>query len=556
MRGLMMDTPLMISSLIKYAAEYHGNREIVSRLMDGSIHRANYRDTYARTQRLANALQTLGVRQGDRVATIAWNNHRHFEIYFAVPGIGAVCHTINPRLFGEQIVYIANHAEDRFLFPDLTFVTLVEGIADQLETVEGFVLMCGRDEMPETTLTNVMCYEDLIATEPETIDWPTFDENTASSLCYTSGTTGNPKGVLYSHRSTVLHTLCVLGADTLGIGNRDTLLAIVPMFHANCWGTPYACAACGAGIVYPGPFMDGEKLHELIEAEGVTIALGVPTVWLGLINYLKASGKRINSIERTVIGGTAIPESMMRELQEDFDVEVFHAWGMTETSPLGTTGQLKAGDEKLDPDARYALKLKQGRGIYGIEMRIVDDDGGELPRDGKTSGELMVRGPWVASGYLRDEGGDKLDAEGWFPTGDIATLDPEGRMHITDRAKDVIKSGGEWISSIELENSAMGHPGVAEAAVIGLPHPKWDERPLLVVVRADGAPVTKDEMITYLTDKVAKWWLPDDVTFVDELPHTPTGKVLKTRLREQFADYRLPTAGPDTEAAAGECMRS
>jgi len=548
MRGLMMDTPLMISSLLQYAADYHGEREIVSRMLDGSIHRTNYRETHGRAQKLANALEKLGVKSGDRVATIAWNNHRHFEIYFAVPGIGAVCHTINPRLFGEQIVYIANHAEDTYVFLDLTFVPLVEGIANELTSVKGYVLMCGADEMPATSLTNVMCYEDLLAAESDHYDWPVFDENTASSLCYTSGTTGNPKGVLYSHRSTVLHTFCVMGADTIAIANRDTLLAIVPMFHANCWGTPYACAGCGAKIVYPGPFMDGDKLHEMIEAEGVTVALGVPTVWLGLINHMQATGKRIDTLERTVIGGTAIPESMMKTLEDDYGIEVFHAWGMTETSPLGTTGRLKAGDELLSAETRTALKLKQGRGVYGVEMKIVDEDGNTLPRDGKASGELMIRGPWIAKGYLKGEGGDMLDADGWFPTGDVSTLDASGRMHITDRAKDVIKSGGEWISSIELENTAMGHPGVGEAAVIGMPHPKWDERPLLIVVPAEGSNVTREALIDYLAEKVAKWWLPDDVVFTDELPHTPTGKVLKTRLREIYADYTLPTARDQTAA--------
>ncbi len=539
MRGLMMDTPLMISSLLRHAAVNHGEREIVSRLTDGTIHRTNYGETHARTQRLANALKRLGVAEGDRVATIAWNNHRHFEIYFGVPGIGAVCHTINPRLFGEQIVYIANHAEDSVLFLDLTFVPLVEGIAGELTSIKTFVLMCNEDEMPETSLPGALCYETLLAAEGPDFAWPDLDENTASSLCYTSGTTGNPKGVLYSHRSTVLHTLCALGAETLAIRNKDCMLAIVPMFHANCWGTPYACAAAGSKIVYPGPFMDGDKLHPLIEAEGVTIALGVPTVWLGLINYMKANDKRIDTVERTVIGGTAIPESMLRTLEEDYGVNVLHAWGMTETSPLGSVGTLRAGEDELPAAERRAIKLKQGRAIYGVEMRVVGDDGAEQPRDGESSGQLMVRGPWIAKSYLKGEGGEMMDDAGWFPTGDIATLDGHGRMQITDRAKDVIKSGGEWISSIELENEAMGHDGVAEAAVIGLYHPKWDERPLLVVVRAAGSAVTADEVMRYLADKVAKWWLPDEVVFTDELPHTPTGKVLKTRLREIYADHVL-----------------
>ncbi len=543
MLGLMQDTPLTIPSLLDYAANYHGEREIVSRMLDGTIHRTDYAETRRRTGRLAKALQRLGVGTGDRVATIAWNTHRHFEIYFAVPGIGAVCHTINPRLFGDQIVYIANHAEDSWVFLDLTFLPLVEGIADRLESVKGYVLLCTADEMPDTELPNALCYETLLAAEDDGFAWPRLEENTASSLCYTSGTTGNPKGVLYSHRSTVLHTLCVMGADTLGIANRDTLLAIVPMFHANCWGTPYACAASGAKVVYPGPFMDGERLHRLIDEEQVTLALGVPTVWLGLIRYLQETGKRIDSLRRTVIGGTAIPPSTLRTLEEDYGVEVYHAWGMTETSPLGTTGRLRAGEEALaDAEARRTLKLAQGRAIYGVEMRVVDEDGREAPRDGETAGRLMVRGPWVASGYFKGEGGAALDAEGWFDTGDIATLDRHGRMRITDRAKDVIKSGGEWISSIDLENTAMSHPDVAEAAVIGLPHPKWDERPLLVVVLAPGSAPSAESLVAFLAGKVAKWWLPDDVVFVDELPHTPTGKVLKTKLRELFAGHVLPTA--------------
>ena len=429
------------------------------------------------------------------------------------------------------------------MFLDLTFLPLVEGIADRLESVKGYVLLCTADEMPETELPNALCYETLLAAEDDGFAWPRLEENTASSLCYTSGTTGNPKGVLYSHRSTVLHTLCVMGADTLGIANRDTLLAIVPMFHANCWGTPYACAASGAKVVYPGPFMDGERLHRLIDEEQVTLALGVPTVWLGLIRYLQETGKRIDSLRRTVIGGTAIPPSTLRTLEEDYGVEVYHAWGMTETSPLGTTGRLRAGEEALaDGEARRTLKLAQGRAIYGVEMRVVDEDGREAPRDGEPAGRLMVRGPWVASGYFKGEGGAALDAEGWFDTGDIATLDRHGRMRITDRAKDVIKSGGEWISSIDLENTAMSHPDVAEAAVIGLPHPKWDERPLLVVVPAPGSAPSAASLVAFLAGKVAKWWLPDAVVFVDELPHTPTGKVLKTRLRELFAGHVLPTA--------------
>ena len=545
MRGLMMDTPLMISSLIKYAAEYHGNREIVSRLMDGSIHRAGYRDTYARTQRLANALQTLGVRQGDRVATIAWNNHRHFELYFAVPGIGAVCHTINPRLFGEQIVYIANHAEDRFLFLDLTFVPLVEGIADQLAAVEGFVLMCGRDEMPETTLTNVMCYEDLIATEPETIDWPTFDENTASSLCYTSVTTGNPKGVLYSHRSTVLHAYAAALPDAMDCSSRDVILPVVPMFHVNAWGLPYSAAIVGCKFVLPGPHLDGKSLFELFEGEKVSFSAGVPTVWLGLLNYVKANNLKFSTFKRTVIGGSACPPAMMKSLQEDFGIEVIHAWGMTEMSPLGTLSKLTTRQLGLPHEQQQRLLEKQGRAIYGVDMAIIDDDGRSLPWDGVSAGNLVVRGHWVISRYFNHDDSPLISVDGepgWFPTGDVATIDADGFMQITDRSKDVIKSGGEWISSIDLENIAMAHPAVHEAAVIAARHPKWDERPLLVVVKKPDATVTREELLAFYEGRIAKWQIPDDVVFVAEIPHTATGKMQKLKLRDQFLSHKLPTA--------------
>ena len=542
MRGLMQDRPLLISSQLRYAADYHGEREIVGRMIDGSIHRTNWAEVHGRAQRLAKALTALGVEPGDRVGTIAWNNHRHLEIYFAVPGMGAVCHTINPRLFGEQIVYIANHAEDKYIFLDTTFVPLVEAIAGQLTSVKGYVIMAAESDMPETTLPNVMCYETLLAAQEPGYDWPQFDEYTASSLCYTSGTTGNPKGVLYAHRSTVLHSACVCSMDGLGVGSGETILAIVPMFHANCWGTPYAAASCGAKMVFPGPHMDGASVHELIEREQVTLTLGVPTVWLGLIGYLRETGKRLDTVKRAVIGGTAVPRSMMEILQEEYGVQVVHAWGMTETSPLGTTGLLKANAAGLDKEARYRLQLKQGRAIFGVDLKIVDDEGNELPRDGVAFGNLMVRGPWIASGYFKGEGGDMMDGDGFFPTGDVSTLDPEGYMEITDRAKDVIKSGGEWISSIDLENTAMGHPGVAEAAVIGVHHPKWDERPLLIVVREKGSEASGAEILDYLTGKIAKWWMPDDVIFTEELPHTATGKVLKTKLRQDYANYVLPTA--------------
>ena len=542
MLGLMQDRPLLISSLIEYAAQYHGRSEIVSRTVEGPIHRYDYAAAHARSRRLAKALLRRGITLGDRVATLAWNGHRHFESYFGVSGIGAVLHTINPRLFAEQIAYIANHAEDRLIFTDLTFVPLLEAIADQLGSVEAFVVMTDEAHMPETSLPNALCYESLLAAEDEDYAWPSFDERTASSLCYTSGTTGNPKGVLYSHRSTLIHTFAVCARDALGICANDTVLPVVPMFHANCWGTAYAAPMSGAKLVLPGALMDGEHIYELLDNERVTVSLGVPTVWLMLLNYLQQSGKKLPNMDRTIIGGSACPQSMIEAFEKDYGVTVVHAWGMTEMSPIGTTGNMKAAMADLPYEEQLTYKVKQGRGIYGVEMKIVDDDGAELPRDGVAFGNLMVRGPWITNGYFKGEGGQVLDAEGWFNTGDVATLDAEGFMQITDRAKDVIKSGGEWISSIDLENLAVGHPDVAEAAVIGVAHPKWDERPLLVIVRQEGASVEKDEILAFMDGKIAKWWMPDDVAFVDEIPHTATGKIQKVTLREQFEGYELPTA--------------
>ena len=541
LRALMQDQPLLISSLVKYSAEYHGKREIVTRSLDRSVHRVTYSDLYKRIQRLANALGELGASPGDRIGTIAWNNSRHLEIYYAVSGIGCVCHTVNPRLFVEQLTYIINHAEDKFLFVDLSFLELLEQLSPNLKGVEGFIVMCSEEEMPETQLENIYCYESLVLAQEDQYEWPLFDENTASSLCYTSGTTGNPKGVLYSHRSTVLHSWCACSADTLGISNKDNLLVIVPMFHANAWGTPYAAPMAGAKMVFPGPHLDGESLVELIHSEKITLSAAVPTVWLGILQYLKKSGEGLGALDRVVIGGTAAPPIMVRTLQEEYGVQVCHAWGMTEMSPLGTTGVLKKDSLSLTKDEQYKLQEKQGRGIYGVEMKIVDDHGTSLPKDGVVFGNLMVRGPWVANGYFKGEGGEVLDADGWFPTGDVATLDAEGYMQITDRAKDVIKSGGEWIGTIELENVAMEHEGIAECAVIGVSHPKWDERPLLVVVPEVEKNVTKEDILDFFTGKVARWWIPDDVVFVSELPHTPTGKVLKTKLREDFSCHVLPT---------------
>ena len=540
MHGLMMDQPLLITSIMRHAQRNHPDAEVISITDDNPRHRYGYRDCFARAGQLANALSRLGVRQGDRVATIAWNDYRHLEIYFATSCMGAVCHTLNPRLFTEQLVYIIRHAEDRWICLAPSFIPLVETVADQLESVQGWIVMCDEASLPDTSLPNVHSYDALIAPEAEDYDWPDLDERTASSLCYTSGTTGNPKGVLYSHRSNVLHTFGTLAADSLGPTAGDTILPVVPMFHANAWGQPYAAPAVGARLVLPGGKMgDGAVLHDLIENEHVTMALGVPTVWLALLNYLEETGKRIDSVHTIVIGGAACPPMLMEAFQDRYGVNVVHAWGMTETSPVGSVGRLKGDGASLSRDERLATKLKQGRGVYGIEMRIVDDGDRELSWDGETFGRLQVRGPWVAAAYFKSDVTEPFVAGGWFDTGDIATIDAAGYMQITDRAKDLIKSGGEWISSIDLENTAMGHPGVAEAAVIGKAHPKWDERPLLVVVRAEGATPTREELLQWFEGKVAKWWIPDDVHFVDELPHAATGKISKRHLREMLADVEL-----------------
>ncbi|MCE2483272.1 MAG: long-chain-fatty-acid--CoA ligase [Alphaproteobacteria bacterium] len=542
MRGLMQDQPLLVSKLIEYADVYHGDTEIVSRTMAGDIHRYSYRACHRRARKLANALARIGVGLGDRVATLAWNGHRHFEAYYAVSGIGAILHTINPRLFTEQIAYIANHAEDRVLLLDLSFVELVEKLAPELPTIETYVVLADAAHMPATSLPGVLAYEELIAGESERFEWPRLDENTASSLCYTSGTTGNPKGVLYSHRSTLLHSYAGCTTDVLGLSARDVVLPVVPMFHANAWGIPYAAPLAGSKLVFPGPHLDGASVHGLIEAESVTMTAGVPTVWLMLLDYMAKNAKTFSTLDRVVCGGSAMPRAMIEAFEETYGVRAFHAWGMTEMSPLGTVGSLKASHAALPRRERIDVKTKQGRGVFGVEMKIVDDDGRELPRDGEAFGNLMVRGPWITSGYFKGEGGELLDAEGWFHTGDVATLDGDGFMHITDRSKDVIKSGGEWISSIDLENLAVAHPDVKEACVIGVRHPKWNERPLLLVVPDEGKNLDKDAMIAFLIGKVAKWWLPDDVVAVREFPPTATGKLLKARLREEYNDYVLPTA--------------
>ena len=550
MQGLMMDRPLLISSIIDHAALYHGDTEIVSRTVEGPIHRYTYRDAQARSKQVATTLARLGVQAGDRVGTVAWNGYRHFELYYGVSGMGAILHTINPRLFPEQLVYIVNHAEDAYLFVDLTFVPLLEALADKLETVKGFVIMTDDAHMPETTLANACCYETLIGAESSDYEWPRFDERTASSLCYTSGTTGNPKGTLYGHRSTVIHALAACSVDVLGLSCRDTVLAIVPLFHANAWSLPYAVPMCGGKLVFPGAQMDGASVYALIDGEKVTFSAGVPTVWLMLLEYLAHSGNTLDGIERVVCGGSAVPRSMTQTFEEKYGVRMIQAWGMTEMSPLGAVGTFKRGMEALPAEQRYDIQAKQGRGLYGVEMKIVDDAGKELPRDGEAFGQLMVRGPWIATGYFKGEGGHKLDDDGWFPTGDVATLDPDGYMQIVDRTKDVIKSGGEWISSIDLENVAVGHPEVAEACVIGVFHPKWDERPLMFIVRIEGSTLDKNGVLAFLEGKIAKWWMPDDVLFVGELPHTATGKLYKFVLREEYKDYVLPTAEGATSSGS------
>jgi fatty-acyl-CoA synthase len=540
MHGLMQNMPLMITSLIRHADRNHGDTAIVSRETTGGLHRYTYRDAHRRSRQLARALLSLGVKPTDRVATLAWNNHRHFELYYAVSGMGAILNTVNPRLFPEQIAYIINHADDGLVFFDLTFLPLVEGIAPHCKGVRAWVAMTNRAHMPDSKL-DLLCYEELVNAHSDDYEWPEFDELSASSLCYTSGTTGNPKGALYSHRSTVLHAYGSALPDALNLSARDTVLPVVPLFHVNAWGLPYACALAGAKLVMPGPQLDGASLHELFEAEQVTVSAGVPTIWLGLLQHLQAKGLQLTTVKRLVIGGSAAPPAMIRSFDEQFGVTVLHAWGMTEMSPLGTVNTPKAKHLKLSAAERDRVRLNQGRPIYGVDMKIVDDDGKELPRDGKAFGDLLVRGPWIVSGYFKGEGGNVLREGGWFPTGDVATLDADGYMQITDRSKDVIKSGGEWISSIDLENLAVAHPAVAEAAVIGIAHPKWDERPLLIVVKKSGQEVTREQLLDFMREKIAKWWMPDDVVFVDSLPHTATGKLLKTKLREEFRGHKLPT---------------
>jgi fatty-acyl-CoA synthase len=545
MNGQMMQLPLLISSLITHAERHHADREVVSRRVEGDIHRTTYKEVASRSRRMAKALAVLGVRLSDRVATLAWNGYRHMELYYAVSGSGAVLHTINPRLHPDQILYIADHAEDQILFFDLTFLPLVAAVAGRAKSVRHWVAMTDRAHMPTgdvaAKIPNLLCYEDLVDAQNDAFTWPTFDENLASSLCYTSGTTGNPKGVLYSHRSTVLHTFAIALPDALNCSATDCILPVVPMFHVNAWGLPYAACMVGAKLVFPGPGLDGKSLYELFETEKVTCSAGVPTVWQALLAYVDANHLKFSTMRRSVIGGSACPPAMLRKFGDEYNVHVLHAWGMTEMSPVGTVAAFKAEHADLPADARYAVMAKQGRAVYGVDIKITDEQGHELAWGGAQSGDVLVRGPWIVSEYFKGEGGDPL-VDGWFPTGDVARIDAEGYMLITDRSKDVIKSGGEWIGSIDLENIAMAHPAVAMAACIAAFHPKWDERPLLVVMKKPGATVTREDILAFFEGKIAKWWTPDDVVFVDAIPLGATGKMQKNKLREQFKTYSLPTA--------------
>ncbi|MBL4798603.1 MAG: long-chain-fatty-acid--CoA ligase [Oleispira sp.] len=542
MLGNMMDSPLLISGLIEHAASSNPNSEIVSRRCESDgesdIHRYTMKDAAKRSKQIANALIELGAKPSDRIATLAWNNYRHFELYFGVSGIGSVLHTINPRLFPEQLVYIINHAEDRWIFVDLTFIPLLEAIQDQISAVEGFIIMADSANMPKTSLKNVICYEDLIRSASDQLEWPQFDEHSAASLCYTSGTTGNPKGVLYSHRSTLLHTMSEVSREALGITSLSCVLPVVPMFHVNAWGVPYAAAMTGAKLVFPGPGMDGASLWQLIEAEQPDLLLGVPTVWLMLLNHMDEIGKILDSVNNVVVGGSAAPLSMIKKFDQVHDAFLIHAWGMTEMSPLGTSNVKTAAMKNMPLEERYQLQQKQGRPVFGVEMKIIDDNGQNQPHDGSTFGRLLVRGPWVIKQYYKTDDMSSFE-NGWLDTGDVATIDENNYLGIVDRSKDVIKSGGEWISSIDLENVAVGHPDIVEACVIGVAHKKWDERPLLLAIMKPESTTTGDDIKGFLSDKIAKWWMPDEVIFVDSLPHTATGKLLKMNLRKEYKNYLL-----------------
>jgi len=540
MLGLMQDWPLLCHKIIDYAAEQHGQREVISRSVEGPIHRTNYAEIQLRSRKVAQALERDGIKLGDRVGTLAWNTWRHLEAWYGIMGVGAVYHTVNPRLFPEQLAYIINHAEDRVMMTDLTFVPLLEKLQEHLKTVERYVILTDAEHMPETSLPGAIAYEDWIAGCDGDFAWKEFDENTAAGMCYTSGTTGNPKGVVYSHRSNVLHAISVSVPNVLNLHTSDTILPVVPLFHANSWSLAFSAPMAGARLVMPGARMDGESIYELLETERVTFTAAVPTIWMMLLQHLEETGKKLPYLNSVAIGGSACPRSMIEKFQNNYGVRVMHAWGMTEMSPIGSTCAMKPEYAHLEGDAKLDIQETQGYAPFTVDMKITDDEGNRLAWDGKVFGRLKVRGPGVSRSYFKGEGGEILDDEGFFDTGDVATIDPLGYMNITDRAKDVIKSGGEWISSIELENLAVGHPDVAEAAVIGIHHPKWDERPLLIIVPRPDRDVSKEDILAFMEGKIAKWWMPDDVAFVDEIPHTATGKIQKMELREKFKDYSLP----------------
>ena len=540
MLGLMQDYPLLIASIIKHAARHHAGAGVVSKSVEGDVSRMTYAALEARARRLVRVLQHLGIGPTDRVGTLAWNGHRHLELYYAVSGMQAICHTINPRLAQDDLAFIVNDASDRVLFAETSFAGLIEALAPRLPGLSAVVFMTNRASMPEIPLPpgmDLLCYEDLMDAADEDYVWPNFDERSAASLCYTSGTTGKPKGVLYSHRSTVLHAMAINAVDCIAMGAADRMLPVVPMFHVNGWGRPYGAPMAGCTLVMPGRHLDGPSLTALMNDERVTVSAGVPTVWLGLLQHLRASGERLHTVKRLVVGGSACPPMLIEAFEAEYGIRVDHAWGMSEMSPLGTYNKPKGGLAPLPIVEDQRAREKQGRALYGVDMRIIDDDGAELPWDGTRSGNLQVRGPWVCSAYYGGAPGEALDAEGWFTTGDVATIDAEGVMEITDRSKDVIKSGGEWISSIQLENIAVAHPAVAEAAIVAATHVKWDERPVLIVVARPGHAIDPAELLTIYEGKVARWWTPDAVVVVDELPHTATGKIHKIILRQQYRNH-------------------
>jgi fatty-acyl-CoA synthase len=541
-QGLMQDGQLTVDKFLGHAAQWHANREIVTRSVEGPIVRTTYGQIHDRAKRLSNALIGLGIKPGDRVATLAWNSGRHMEAWYGAMGMGAVCHTLNPRLFPEQIAWIVNHAEDRIIFADLTFLPILDKMLASCKTVERVIIMTDEANMSAFSSKPAHCFETLVAENSADAVWGDFDENTAAGLCYTSGTTGDPKGVLYSHRSNYLHTLTTLQTDVMGLSSRDTVLAVVPMFHANAWGLAFSCPAVGAKLVMPGAKMDGESIYELLETENVTFSAAVPTVWQMLLQHLQSTNAQLTKLRRVVIGGSAVPEAIVRAFNDDYGVEVVHAWGMTETSPLGTLSTPTPEIEALPYEQQLAYRLKQGRPPAGVELKLTDDDNKRQPHDGSTFGRLKIKGPFIVREYFKGAGGQILDDEGFFDTGDVATIDEHGFMQITDRAKDVIKSGGEWISSIDIENIAMGHPKAALAAVIGVSHPKWDERPLLLVKLKEGVEGAKEEFLQFLDGKIAKWWMPDDVVFVDDIPLGATGKIDKKLIRQRMTDYTFPNA--------------